>query len=125
MGARRALIRLGLAALVLRPAPAVPHAALVDAAPPDRARLGPPPARVTLTFSERLEPAYARLSVWDDTGRRVDLRDAGLGADDPRRLGVSLPPLPPGRYTVKYRVLSVDGHVVESSYSFTVTGRPR
>jgi methionine-rich copper-binding protein CopC len=125
VGARRALIRLGLAALVLRPAPAAPHAALLDASPPHRARLGRPPARLTLTFSERLEPAYARLSVWDETGRRVDKGDAALSPADPRRLGVSLPPLPPGRYTVKYRVLSVDGHVVESASTFTVTGGSR
>jgi methionine-rich copper-binding protein CopC len=34
-----------------------------------------------------------------------------------------LPPLKPGRYTVSFRVLSVDGHVVESRLSFTVKDR--
>ena len=37
-----------------------------------------------------------------------------------RRLSLSLPPLRPGRYSVKFRVLSVDGHVAESSLTFTV-----
>jgi hypothetical protein len=36
---------------------------------------------------------------------------------------VSLPPLVPGRYTVNFRVLSVDGHVVESKLTFTVKAR--
>ena len=40
----------------------------------------------------------------------------------PRLLSVALPPLPGGAYAVRYRVLSVDGHVVEGAYSFTVAG---
>lgn len=119
---RRAAALIALAMVLLEPLPAAAHAVLVEASPPPRARLSRPPARVTLVFSERLEPAYARLWVSDDAGRRVDQGDASLGPDDPRRLSVTLPPLPPGRYTVKYRVLSVDGHAVESSLTFTVTG---
>jgi methionine-rich copper-binding protein CopC len=38
-------------------------------------------------------------------------------------LSVSLPALSPGTYTVRYRVLSVDGHVVEGEFPFAVRGR--
>lgn len=79
---------------------------------------------MALTFNERVEPRYSRASVWDESGRRVDASDAAVEARDPRVLAVSLPPLAPGRYTVRFRVLSVDGHLVESSFTFTVTGRP-
>jgi hypothetical protein len=96
------------------------HAALVSSAPAARSTLSLPPPRVALTFSERLEPAYARLSVWNDAGAQVDLKDGALDRDTRKVLAVSLPPLPPGRYTVRYRVLSVDGHVVEASFAFTV-----
>jgi methionine-rich copper-binding protein CopC len=78
---------------------------------------------VELTFNERLEPAYARVSVWDGHGQQVDLRDSAVDPRDPRVLRVSLPPLAPGRYVVRYRVLSVDGHVVESAFPFHVRGR--
>jgi methionine-rich copper-binding protein CopC len=118
-------VLLGLVAVALAVLPAAAHAVLIEASPAPRARLGRPPARVTLTFSERLEPAYATVSVWSEEGRRVDLGDSAVGAGDPRRLSVSLPPLAPGGYAVRYRVLSVDGHVVEASYSFTVTGGAR
>jgi methionine-rich copper-binding protein CopC len=37
-------------------------------------------------------------------------------------MSVGVPPLPAGPYTVKYRVLSVDGHVVEAQFNFTVRG---
>jgi methionine-rich copper-binding protein CopC len=47
-----------------------------------------------------------------------------LEPGDPKLLSVGLPALAPGTYTVKYRVLSVDGHVVASQFSFTLRGSP-
>ena len=76
-----------------------------------------------LWFNERLEPAYSSASVWSAAGTQVDRKDARVEADDPKRLSVTLAPLSPGAYTVRYRVLSVDGHIVEASFAFTV--RPR
>ncbi|MGH7391185.1 MAG: copper resistance CopC family protein, partial [Candidatus Rokuibacteriota bacterium] len=99
------------------------HAALVASSPARRATLAEPPARVELTFSERLEPAYARLAVEDASGARVDRGDAAVARDDARRLAVTLGPLGPGIYRVRFRVLSVDGHVVESTFPFTVRER--
>lgn len=111
------------ATVLLCPAHAESHAALVKSAPARRAALVDSPARVELVFNERLEPAYARLSVEDTAGLRVDLGDVTVAADDSRQLRVSLPPLRPGTYTIRFRVVSVDGHVVESSFPFTVKGR--
>lgn len=102
------------------PARAGAHAALVNSAPSARATLSAAPTKVTLTFNERLEAAYARISVWDAAGQQVDLKDGALDGDTRKILAVSLPPLAPGSYTVHYRVLSVDGHVVEASFAFTV-----
>ena len=85
-----------------------------------RALTEPFPARVELWFSERLEPAYSRASVTNEAGAQIDLRDVAVSKEDPKRLSLSLPLLVPGRYTVRFRVLSVDGHVVESSLTFTV-----
>ena len=115
--------RLGAAvalALALAPAAAEPHAFLVKSSPARRAVLSHPPARVELWVNERLEPAYSTVTVTNGDGVRVDLRDVTVGPDDPRRLAVSLPPLAPGSYVVSFRVLSVDGHVVEASFPFRV-----
>ena len=46
-----------------------------------------------------------------------------MAPDDARRLTVSLATRAAGRYTIKYRVLSVDGHVVDSRITFTVKGQ--
>jgi methionine-rich copper-binding protein CopC len=39
---------------------------------------------------------------------------------EPTRLSVGVPTLPAGVYTVRYRVVSIDGHVVEAEFTFTV-----
>ena len=88
--------------------------------PARRAVLTHPPERVELWFNERLEPAYSSVSVATEAGTRVDRGDVTVGPEDPRRLSVTLPALEPGRYVVGFRVLSVDGHVVESNFGFTV-----
>jgi methionine-rich copper-binding protein CopC len=119
--------RLALAAALLTGTlpgpPALAHAVLVRSTPPHRAVLGQVPERVDLWFNERLEAAYSTVSVWNEAGVQVDTRDVTVGPDDPRRLSVTMSGREPGLYTVKYRVLSVDGHIVDSRFSFTVKGQ--
>ena len=113
-------VALGVAAT---PTAANAHAVLVTSVPASRAVLAHPPPRVELEFSERLEPAYSTLSLWNDRGERVDSNVAPEVAASGRRLVLVVPALAPGRYTVRYRVLSVDGHVVDASLLFTVAPR--
>lgn len=121
--------RLLLAVLALAggqpPAPGFAHSLLVRSQPGRGATVARAPERVRLWFSERLEPAYATASVWNEAGKQVDGRDATVDQNDPVLLSVSTPRLGPGRYTVRFRVLSVDGHVVESTYTFTVKAGAR
>jgi copper resistance protein C len=116
---------LGLIVMLIVGLPAMvgAHAALVKSTPARGTTVVQPPQRVELIFSERLEPAYSTLAVVDAAGQQVDLRDGALSPADTRRVSVSLPPLVPGTYTVRFRVLSVDGHIVESEFQFTVGSR--
>lgn len=109
-----------LALLTLAPDIGWSHAYLVKSVPARRAALSHSPARVQLWFNERLEASFSYLSVWNHEGVQVDLGDVEVGPKDPRRLSVGVPALSPGAYTVKYRVLSVDGHVVEDQFPFTL-----
>ena len=111
-----------LALLLLLPAIGWTHAYLVRSVPAARTTVARAPERVQLWFNERLEPAYSRLSVWSRDGKRVDAADVAVAVEEPTRLSVAVPALPAGAYTVKYRVLSVDGHVVEGEFVFTVKG---
>jgi len=109
-----------LAALACPAPPAAAHASLVRSAPAHRAVLGQMPERVQLWFNERLEPAYSTVSVWNEAGAQMDAGDVAVGPDDPRRLSVTVEARQSGLYIVKYRVLSVDGHIVDSRFTFTV-----
>jgi methionine-rich copper-binding protein CopC len=122
---RRAFILAALAVvapLLSWPTPGWSHAYLVRSVPAARTTVARAPERVQLWFNERLEPAYSRLSIWSREGKRVDAADVAVAAGEPTRLSVGVPALPAGAYTVKYRVLSVDGHVVEGEFVFTVKG---
>jgi methionine-rich copper-binding protein CopC len=106
-------------AVVAFPAVAVGHAILVRSSPVPRAALRDPPKQIELWFNERLEPAYSSVSVLTQSGAPVRTRPAIVGPDG-KRLTVELPPVPPGSYTVRFRVLSVDGHLAEDGFTFTV-----
>ena len=115
------IARLLIAILLVGVAPSIEaHALLVRSAPPKRAVLRDPPRQVELWFNERLEPAFAALTVWDKGGGQVSTAQARVSVDDRKRLMLDLPALPPGTYTVRFRVLSVDGHVAEDSFAFSV-----
>jgi len=122
---RAALLAAVAVATGLLPAAARAHSQLARSQPARGAAVARAPERVRLWFSERLEPAFATLSVWSEAGAQADAGDAAVDAADLTLLSVSTPNLAPGRYTVRYRVLSVDGHIVESSFAFTVKAVPR
>ena len=122
----RAILCAALAAAsALSPASAPAHSLLVRSEPGRNVAVTRPPERVRLWFGERIEPAYAKLSVWSEAGKQVNAGDPAVDTNDPALLSVSTPNLGPGRYTVRFRVLSVDGHVVESSFTFTVKAAAR
>jgi methionine-rich copper-binding protein CopC len=78
------------------------------------------PGEVRIWFDGALEPAFSRLSVSRRGGERVDRGDSRVDPQDRRLLRVSLLPLAPGRYTVTWSVLAVDGHRTQGDYAFTL-----
>ena len=79
------------------------------------------PVEVRLWYTQGLEPAFSRLQVFDAAGKEVDKQDAHVDPKNPHLLVVSLPPgLGSGRYKVTWRVVSVDTHPTEGSFSFVV-----
>ena len=101
---------------------ALAHAALVKTEPPRRAVLAKAPAQVQLWFNEEIESAYASLVVLDTGKNSVTAVKPQLASDNQKSIVLPLPELTPGKYSVKFRVLSLDGHVIQSSFDFTVKG---
>lgn len=119
---RHAALLAGLACawIVLACAPALAHANLVEASPPPGGEVSKPPERVELRFSEPVEAEFDPVVVRGAGGARVDAHDARVDPEDARVVLADLERVPRGTYTVKWRVTSIDGHVVEGRYAFAV-----
>jgi methionine-rich copper-binding protein CopC len=117
-------VKLALLIALAAPAFGLPdagaHAFLDHAAPAVGSSVHASPPQVKLWFTQELEPAFSTAQVLDAAGKRVDAADANVDAKDPTLLELSLPPLPPGKYRVTWRVLSVDTHVTEGDFRFDV-----
>jgi copper transport protein len=120
----RLAIALWLAAVLalLSCAPALAHATLIGASPPQGGKAPAPPERVELRFSEPVDAGFDPVVVRDTDGARVDEQDARVDPKDARVVLANLKELPEGSYTVKWRATSIDGHVVEGRYGFAVAG---
>lgn len=78
------------------------------------------PAEVRLWFSDALEPRFSTVKVFDSSGRQVDKHDNRVERSNPTIVRVSLEPLVAGTYTVHWRVVSVDTHVIKGRFTFSV-----
>lgn len=122
----RAARRLAAAALALAcwlvagAAPAGAHAVVVRTEPAGGAALLQGPARVLIQFNEPVAAEFSPVAVYDARGARVDRGTGRVHPADPALLTADLPDLAGGFYTVTYRVTSVDGHVIQGAFGFTV-----
>lgn len=99
------------------------HANLARSEPAPNSVLETPPDKVTIWFTEPLEPEFSQISVLDVRGDRVDRADSAVDPADPTALSVTLPSLTSGTYTVAwFNVSTVDGHRVRGSFVFSVGG---
>lgn len=99
--------------------PASAHSFLVEATPSSKDHVASSPKIVKLRFGGGVEPAYSKLTIEGADGKVLATGAIGV-PDKPRELSVESPDLSPGKYIVRYRVLSTDGHIVEGNYEFTV-----
>jgi methionine-rich copper-binding protein CopC len=109
-----------LSALLLPGAAAHGHAFLDHASPLVGSTVATPPRELVLWFTEKLEPAFSSIEVRNAQGVAVQSGKAQLDRNDGTQLRVPLKALPPGIYLVNWRVLSVDTHRTQGSFSFRV-----
>ena len=101
------------------PTAAHAHAALVRSVPGSRAVLTQPPASLDLCFNEAVEVKFSSVTLEDASGTAVVLGKLQAGSD-PKCLKAPIATIGSGVFTVHYRVLSQDGHVVEYGYQFSI-----
>jgi methionine-rich copper-binding protein CopC len=103
--------------LLLATNDATAHAFLDRAEPRVGNTVAAAPREVTLWFTQKLEPAFSTISVTNPAGQRVDSGKVRVSGS---QMTVSLRPGGTGTYHVTWRVLSVDTHTTDGSFTFQV-----
>jgi copper resistance protein C len=106
--------------LLLKSARLEAHAFLQRAEPGVGSIVQTSPSEVRIRFTENIKPAVSRVQVFDTSGKEVDKRDLHLDRSDHALLHISLPRLGAGTYKVVWRVVSIDTHVTNGSFTFRI-----
>jgi len=109
-----------MAAVGMTPSAVLSHAFLNEAAPIVGGTVPTSPKEIRLTFTEAIEPRFSGIDLATGDGRAIAAGPAVVDPANQRQLVLPLPPLAPGRYRVRWHVVSVDTHRTEGEYSFTV-----
>jgi len=113
----RRLLLVGLLALAF-PAAASAHATLTKTEPQYGTRVEQAPKVVRLEFDQSVDALPNAVRVYSAKGRLLSGRTRITTGD--RVLVVPVSSLPRGGYTVRWRAVSADGHVVSGVYTFGV-----
>lgn len=105
-----------LAAAVVTAAPATAHASLESSSPVDGSTLTATPPEIMLRFNEPIKDGLNEVTV---TTGSTDVADGEVQVEGEAVYQPVKHTMEPGRYTVKYKVVSADGHPVSGSLSFT------
>jgi copper transport protein len=111
---------LAVAALAL-PASAWAHATLKQAIPGFAKRVQRSPAFVELRFDQSVKALPNAITVY--TAKGVVVSEPARGGTDRRIVKAPVQHLPRGAYTVRWRVVSADSHVVSGVFTFGVRHR--
>jgi methionine-rich copper-binding protein CopC len=84
--------------ILLSCSPALAHANLVEASPPQRGTVSKPPDRVELRFSEPVDAEFDPVVVRAAGGARVDAHNARVDQEDARIVLVDLRRIPEGSH---------------------------
>src|SRR5216117_826013 len=80
----------------------------------------PSPARVSLTYSDVIEPKFAIVSVTDEAGHSQVAGNPTRSKANLHEIDVPVRHLDRGWYLVFWRVISADGHPVRGAFTFAV-----
>jgi copper transport protein len=116
----RKLLAVALLALAL-PAAASAHATLTKTAPAYGTRIERSPAVVRLYFDQTVDVLPNAIRVYSAKGRLLSGR--ARASTNGRTVAVPVSHLPRGGYTVRWRAVSADGHVVSGVFTFGVRMR--
>lgn len=117
----RIAFALALLFLLVNARPVSAHAVLVDSFPAANSTITSLPGEIHLSFSEPLEPAFARVTLFDSLGNAIPLRASYMDWENGNTLVQPVNREADDLYTVRWSVVSAaDGHQSEGSFSFVL-----
>ena len=99
------------------------HAELKSSMPAKNST-GPSPAKVTLTFTEDVNVTVSAISILRSDSMEVAKLVVKATSDAATIEGAVTKSLNPGKYLIRYRTASADGHAVRGTFGFTVAAKP-
>ena len=99
------------------------HSHMIESNPRENEILHTVPLNVNVTFNAPIQASFYSLEVYNRAGKRVDADKSVLKEN---KLENKLPDnLENGTYTVKWKIVSNDGHPTEGSLSFQIEVEPQ
>lgn len=117
---KRVLTSLFFATALASPMSVFAHAIMVKSQPEQNEILTTSPKQIDVWFNDKVGGEYKAVAVIDSKGNRVDNKDVQQEMLDGSHLYCTVPNLPPDTYTVRYRVVSIDTHIVTGKFQFTI-----
>ncbi len=114
------LLNMAIIAILALPLPIFAHAIMVKSQPEADSTITESPKQVDTWFNDKVGSEYKALAVINSAGKRVDNKDAAQETFDQSHLYTTVTELPPDTYTVRYRVVSMDTHIVTGKFKFTI-----
>jgi methionine-rich copper-binding protein CopC len=110
---------LSLLLLMLIPAVASTHGYVRSVSPAKDSVVAEQPAQVTMKFGSAMERMFSKLEVFGPAGEKVSKKT--VFSEDNSVMEVELDEgLGAGKYDVRWKGMSKDGHAQKGSFSFTV-----
>lgn len=92
------------------------HTQLSSSTPADGATLNAPPDELVLTFSEPVTLTAVSVHAADGVEHEIE----ALPREPAAEHAVAAPGLGPGEYSIDWRALSADTHVIDGTFTFTI-----
>ncbi|AUD25339.1 copper resistance CopC/CopD family protein [Bacillus cereus group sp. BC251] len=95
------------------------HTSVVGTTPKEGEVLTVQPEQIILEFSEPVTGNVVNIELLDQSAKRVQVSKVEM-LDEPTKIKVKIPNLNNGTYTVRWSMISADGHPSEGGYTFSI-----
>lgn len=110
---------ISLFTLLLYPAMAFGHATVISSNPSPNEAMDTLPEKISIQFSENIQPAFHSLEVFSQDGQKVPVQKSAISEQSEKILEAKWKgTVDEGVYYIKWRVVSSDGHPIEGTIPF-------